>query len=297
MANKRTLYGIPYMGSKQKIAVEILKQLPKGKRFVDLFGGGFAMTHAAILTHKWEKFYYNDFNKLLVDLIQNAINGKYNYKNFKPPFITREMFNELKEKDGYVKYIWSFGNNGQAYLFGKDIEHAKYLGHQLIVFNKLEQDLYRIAPDILNYVKSPDIYHRRLELQAYMKNRGKGKIATQQSLYQTERLQQLENLERLERLQQLERLELHNQSYEFYSYQDGDVVYCDPPYEDTAEYSGGFDHKKFYDWVASRPYQVWFSSYNNISDKRFKMVWASQKYSLLRGGNGKIKYECLYTNK
>ena len=30
-----TLYGIPYMGSKTKIAVDILRQLPKGNRFVD----------------------------------------------------------------------------------------------------------------------------------------------------------------------------------------------------------------------------------------------------------------------
>ena len=34
-------YGIPYMGSKDKIADDILSVLPRGKRFVDLFGGGF----------------------------------------------------------------------------------------------------------------------------------------------------------------------------------------------------------------------------------------------------------------
>ena len=35
-------YGIPYMGSKDKIADSLMKVLPNGRRFVDLFGGGFA---------------------------------------------------------------------------------------------------------------------------------------------------------------------------------------------------------------------------------------------------------------
>ena len=33
-------YGLPYMGSKSKIAEDILSFLPPGSRFVDLFGGG-----------------------------------------------------------------------------------------------------------------------------------------------------------------------------------------------------------------------------------------------------------------
>ena len=36
------LFGVPYMGSKTKIANNILRQLPAGERFIDLFGGGFA---------------------------------------------------------------------------------------------------------------------------------------------------------------------------------------------------------------------------------------------------------------
>ena len=32
-------FGIPYKGSKSKIAEEILVKLPIGKRLVDLFGG------------------------------------------------------------------------------------------------------------------------------------------------------------------------------------------------------------------------------------------------------------------
>lgn len=38
--NKYMGYGIGYKGSKNKIAEEILEQLPSGNRLVDLFGGG-----------------------------------------------------------------------------------------------------------------------------------------------------------------------------------------------------------------------------------------------------------------
>lgn len=43
-------FGIPYMGSKNRIAEELIRKIPEGKRFVDLFAGGCAMTHAAILS-------------------------------------------------------------------------------------------------------------------------------------------------------------------------------------------------------------------------------------------------------
>lgn len=66
------LFGFPYMGSKTKIALDILKQLPKGERFVDLFGGGFAMSHAALLTNKYEKILYNDINPLITNLVKRA---------------------------------------------------------------------------------------------------------------------------------------------------------------------------------------------------------------------------------
>lgn len=276
------------MGSKSKIAREIISFLPKGERLVDLFGGGFAISHCACLCKKWNAVYYNDFNPLIVNLIKDAIEGKFNYKVFKPEFITREDFNRLKDTDGYVKYIWSFGNNGQAYLFGKEVEHIKYLGHQLVVFGKLEPELYKIAPDILKYVNGKSINQRRLQFHNYFK------VYTRlQQLEYLERLQQLEHLQRLERLQQLE---IHCHSYEDYVYKEGDVVYCDIPYEDTAEYSGGFDHKKFYEWCYNQPYQIFFSSYK-ISDPRFKLVWASQKKSLLTAKSRVNKYECIYTNK
>lgn len=56
----RTTYGVPYQGSKNKLAERIIDKLPAGERFVDLFAGGCAMTHAAIASGKYKRILCND---------------------------------------------------------------------------------------------------------------------------------------------------------------------------------------------------------------------------------------------
>ena len=279
-------YGIPYQGSKSNIADSIITFLPKGERFVDLFGGGFAMSECAMRSGKYKSFLYNELNPLLPELIKKAINGDFNYDKFKPEFVSREEFNEKKGKDGYIKYIWSFSNGGKNYLFSKELEPQKKSLHNFVVFGIKDDFIKTHFDDIDKYVKGDDIYKRRILLGRYMK------------MKQAKRpFRELQQLEQLERLQQLERLEINCGSYLDYEYREGDIVYCDPPYEGTAEYAGGFDIKQFYDWVMSRPYQVWFSSYQ-ISDKRPKMVWAKGKTNLMAGASEqKQNYECIYTNR
>lgn len=274
-------YGIPYMGGKDKIADDILSVLPMGKRFVDLFGGGFAMSHAALLSGKYEQVFYNELNPLLSELIKDALAGKYANER---RWISREDFLRLKDTDGYVKYIWSFGNNGKAYLFGKDKEPIKKLGHEFVCFGK---DI----PGVPNIAET-DMRVRRLYLQRFIKkNMGER--------YELEQLERLQRLQQLEQLEQLERLEINCGSYLDYQYREGDVVYCDPPYENTKQYDkNDFDHKQFYDWVASREYPVYFSSYE-ISDNRFNVIWQTEKLSLLDNSKDtkKVVTEYLYCNK
>lgn len=289
-------YGIPYQGSKSTIAESIIEFLPSGKRFVDLFGGGAAMSHCAALSGKFDRIYYNELNPLLCDLLKRAINGKFNHKNFKPEFIDREEFYKHKDKDGYVKYIWSFGNNGRSYMFGADVEPIKRSIHNFTVFGIKDDFAKANFDDIDSWVTDTDIHSRRLAVKRYMRMKKKDLKAyrNQQQLQVIEHMQQLE---RLEQLEQLGRLEINNGSYLDYRYQIGDVVYCDPPYENTEGYGSKFDSKQFYDWVATRPYQVFFSSYE-ISDNRFKQIWQKEKQSLMNGGNGQFTVnEYIYTNK
>ena len=111
-------YGVPYQGNKSRIADIIVNILPAGERLVDLFGGGGAITHCAMLSNKWNSFLYNDLNSMITSLFMDAVKGKYHDEK---RIITVDDFNSLKDTDAYVKYIWSFGNAGDSYLWGKDI--------------------------------------------------------------------------------------------------------------------------------------------------------------------------------
>ena len=314
-------YGISYMGSKTAIAEELIDLLPSGKRFVDLFGGGFAMSHCALLSGKYESVFYNEINPLVVELIRKAINGDYNYDRFKPEFITREKFFELKDKDGYVAYIWSFGNIGRTYFFGKDIEKHKQSLHNAVVFEDYSEAIK--INDAFANIKGDTIKGRRLSCMKIIRQNLKNRCDLQhlrrlqrlQQLQQLERLQQLEQLQRLERLQQLQQLqrverlqqleqlerlqqlELNCGTYLDYEYKDGDIVYCDPPYEDTEKYcENGFNHQEFYDWVASRPYDVYFSSYLIKDDRFFNVNQKSKRVTLSSTNNIKKNIEILYCN-
>ena len=74
------------------------------------------------------------------------------------------------------------------------------------------------------------------------------------------------------------------------------VVYCDIPYEGTADY-GEFSHKEFFDWAASQSVPVFISEYE-IKDPRFKLIYTIDKRSMLSPNKDKcvIKKERLYWN-
>lgn len=118
-------FGISYMGSKNKIVKALISQLPSAKYFIDLFAGGCAMTHGAILSGKYERFIANDISDA-PSLFQRAINGEF--RNEKR-WISRDDFFALKDSDPYIRYIWSFGNKGAAYLYSKEIEPYKKAYH------------------------------------------------------------------------------------------------------------------------------------------------------------------------
>lgn len=211
---------MPYQGSKSAIADSIINFLPCGKRFVDLFGGGAAMSHCAALSGKYDSVYYNELNPLLCDLLKRAIDGEFNYCRFKPEFISREEFHKRKDVDGYVRYVWSFGNKGTSYLFGSDIEPLKRSMHNFVVFGIKDDFIKSNFDDIDKFVVDKDIYNRRLATKKYLRLKQKTIRALTDG-------QQNEATEHLQQLERLERLKINCGSYLDYEYQDGDVVYCD----------------------------------------------------------------------
>ena len=75
-------FGVPYMGSKNQIVKKLIEQLPSAKYFIDLFAGGCAMTHGAMLSGKYERFIVNDISDT-PSLFLDAINGKFKNKRHK----------------------------------------------------------------------------------------------------------------------------------------------------------------------------------------------------------------------
>ena len=111
-------FGISYMGSKNKIVKALIPQLPSAKYFVDLFAGGCAMTHGAMLSGKYERFIVNDIGDA-PSLFLRAIKGEFRDEK---RWISRDDFFALKEKEPYIRYCWSFGNKGNNYLYSKETE-------------------------------------------------------------------------------------------------------------------------------------------------------------------------------
>lgn len=119
---------MPYQGSKNKIAPWVLEHLPQADTLVDLFAGGCAVTHCAMLSGMFERIIANDITDS-VTLFQDALDGKYENES---RWISREDFMRLKDTDPYVRIVWSFGNNQEGYLYSRDIESYKKAVHEMI---------------------------------------------------------------------------------------------------------------------------------------------------------------------
>lgn len=142
-------YGLPYKGSKKKLAERIVRLLPKRTHLVDLFCGGCAVSHAALLMGKYEHIHINDINWMCPTLFIDALNGKYNDES---RWISHEDFFRLKDTDPYVAVVWSFGNNLRDYLYSREIEPLKKAIHYAMFFSdyslgkELGHDLSFIDP-------------------------------------------------------------------------------------------------------------------------------------------------------
>lgn len=287
-------YGIPYQGSKQKIIEILARQFPNADNFYDLFGGGFSVSHHMMVhrSKSYKTVHYNEIRPGLCELIKDAIDGKYNYDVFKPEWISREKFMRDKETSAYIKIIWSFGNNGEGYLFGKEIESLKKSAHMAVVFDEFDEQFIKLFK-ISKWPNKLSITGKRLYLKKLI---AKEKL-DRCDLQQLEQLERLQQLQRLQRLQQLQQLELTSLDYGAVKIKPNSVIYCDIPYKGTADYGDIFNHDDFFDWAAKQDNPVFISEYD-ISDNRFHILKEIKHSSGFAGeGFGKAVVEKLYGNK
>lgn len=246
-----------------------------------------------MLSGKWKKQLYNDLNPLITGLFVDSINGKYHDER---RVITREEFFEQNETDAYVRYLWSFGNKGTTYLWGKDIEDYKLEACHAFLDELLPDR--RIAFRHLLRMLQDDINNGATREQTY------DMLESLTSLQSVQRLEALHRLETLRDLDTFKNLEVTNIDYHDYVYQEGDIVYCDVPYEETRnnknkckDYGLVFDSLEFYRWAKEQPFQVFFSSYE-ISDDSFYKLKIKEVQNLMSSTNQSgTSTEYLYSNK
>jgi site-specific DNA-adenine methylase len=235
----KTEDGIPFMGSKRKLADKIIfhnmEHNPKCGYFYDLFGGGGAISFQALQQKRIKKVVYNELNTGVCELIKKiqkdgVTDDFYNW-------VSREDFNRYKDnsdwRGGLVKTCWSFGNDQKSYIYGKHVEQYKHDYHAVVVDGV--DKLASMSRYCEQYVKEkhgighkcflvmPEgktIQERRLHLRKQLvgferqckiaKSHGTGPLDHLQHLERLQKLKQLQhmiNLEQLERLQHLEQLQ------------------------------------------------------------------------------------------
>lgn len=280
--------GIPYKGSKSLIAERLLLLLPSADYFVDLFAGGCAMTHAAVLSNKYRRIIANDITDI-PRLFVDAARGKYSQET---RWISKEDFMQLKNTEPFIRTCWSFGNNNRTYIYSKAIEPYKKACHYAVVFNDWSL-LEPLCPEIIQATKVAldgisDLKTRRLRfgpaIVKWLKQYGSAELVNGNPLYksahwrggfpgkngQATDLESLRSLEHLERLQSLEaigpqaldRITCLQSDYRSVEIPDNATVYCDIPYKSTEDYGTKFNHDEFYEWALSRPFNVYISEYD-----------------------------------
>lgn len=123
-------YGLPYQGSKNKIADKIMEYIPDADNFYDLFAGGCAMSHCALLSNKFKSVHANDITDIVI-LFKDAIEG--NLDKYEPErFRSRQEFFDEKDDNPFVRICYSFSNDQKTYLYSKELEPYKKALHELI---------------------------------------------------------------------------------------------------------------------------------------------------------------------
>lgn len=267
---------IPYQGSKRALAPLILKYFPKNsKRVVEPFAGSGAISVASAIRKKAQKYWLNDLNKPLIDLIQEIVEN--------PDEITKKYSN-----------IWHK-------QLGNEIEYYKEIRARFNKSKKPEDFLFVLARCVKGAVR----YNSNGEFNQSPDNRRKGKTPTnmEREIYQLSNLLKGKSI-----FTSTDYKEVLN------SVNIADIVYMDPPYQGTSNkkdsrYLAGLKFDDFVEslkdlnengisYIISYDGKLGNKSYGNSLPKNLNLkqilieVGRSTTSTLL--GNNDITYESLY---
>lgn len=269
MAGSKKRYGIGYQGSKNKVAEWVVSNLPPATRLYDLFAGGCAITHCAMMQGKYKEIVCNDVTDSAI-FFYDALDGKYNDRVNQ--WVSRADFERLKSIDPCIRICWSFGHDQKSYLFAKekepymkalwDMAHATSPAQILSLYMKVLKEKAKV--ESLNLFGGVNYYR----------------------------------LECLERLRALSNLQDNDSSTRMYAlcgdYKDikilpDSIIYCDIPYKGKKKYDKkNFDYEDFYDWCERQTELVVISEYEMPTD-RFVCISSKETLTTICATNNSKK--------
>ena len=277
----RNNLGLPYKGSKNTIANQIVAQFPRAHSFLDACCGGGAVLEAAYLSGKFERVEGIDIDEGIITLLNAVFRdfGKIDYEH--KQLVTAERYKEAVRnratlEDAVDRFIASFGFNGYDYQWGEKRRHLKYLVHQAMTLPTLDERRTAFHSFIRDLIKSGKIDGSRWSIElSEIKNLGHTEQATNLC-----RLQKVEQTMRDASKDSGTELVISKKSMFDIDYDPYDVIYFDPPYADTKGYDKAkFDFDRFHSLInglVDSGKQVYVSEYKAPTDK-FAEVLAVEK--------------------
>ena len=275
-------YGLPYKGSKNTIAQKIVDALPSGESFCDACCGGGAILMASALSGKYAHVTGYDINEAIIGLIRATMIdfGTIDYEHDLPS-VDRKAFFEARNRsagisDWLVRYCYSFGNDGQTFLWSDEMHEG-----------------FRLLEDAIRGETLDDRVYAMQELS-------KRKDAL-------ELMSRIEPFVRLRRIKKVEQTMMDRktttcidagvQSMFDIDYDRFDVVYFDPPYRNTKGYfKVKFDYSKFEELISGlrdKGKHVFVSEYSQPTDG-FTCVAEFSKQVLINKTSNTAVVERLY---
>lgn len=259
-------YGLPYQGSKSRLAERIVDLLPSATHLFDLFAGGGAISNRALQSGKWQKVHTNDITDSAIFFKDVAL-GKYHDRC---EWISREDFMRFKNSDPWIRLIYSFSCDQHTYLYGEEIE-------------KYKEQVFKL-------LTSDSIHERRMAYRGIV--REIERFITNRKICPALNMEVLERIERLRGIQlpnEVQKLEATQADYRDVEILPGSVIYCDIPYRDTREYrNDAFDHDAFYEWALKQTAPLFVSEYE-MPEPDFVCVAEFERVSTFSATNNSLR--------
>ena len=267
-------YGLPYKGSKNSIAQKIVDALPSGESFCDACCGGGAILMASALSGKYARVTGYDVNEAIVGLIRATMIdfGTIDYEHDLPS-VDRKAFFEARNRsagisDWLVRYCYSFGTDGQTFLWSDEMHERFRLIEDAIRGNTLDERA-RAIQELANCKDAIEIMSR---VEPFV------------------RLRRIKNVEQtMMSRKTTTRIDVEVKSMFDVDYEPFDVIYFDPPYKSTKGYFKiKFDYSAFEKLITrlrNEGKRVFVSEYSQPTDGFTCVAEFSKQVLINKTGN------------